>query len=333
MKKFNIQSRRYLGNKFKLIKSIKELVKKKCGKYNSFVDLFSGTGVVANAFNNKNTKIITNDLLYSNYIISKCFFNTKNNFKDLNKKIKKLNSIRSYKENYFSKNFGGKYFTKENSLKIGTIRDKIEKISNNNQEKFILITSLIYATDKVANTVGHYDAYRKNLDNKKKIELQMPNISFNKNINNQVFCMDSNLLANEIEGDVIYIDPPYNSRQYSDTYHLLENLALWQKPNVFGKAKKMDRSHIKSKYCCKNAATEFEDLILKLKAKHIIVSYNNTENTKHGRSNAKISYNQIKDILNKKGKVEVSETDFKAFTTGKSSTKNHKEILFYCKVK
>ena len=63
----------------------------------------------------------------------------------------------------------------------------------------------------------------------------------------------------------------------------------------------MDRSHIKSKYCSKDAAHEFHDLITKLNTKHIIVSYNNTENTKHGRSNAKISFNQIKKNLNEKG--------------------------------
>ena len=60
---------------------------------------------------------------------------------------------------------------------------------------------------------------------------------------------------------------------------------------------------------------------------------NNTENTKHGRSNAKISFNQIKKILMKKGKTGINQIDFKAFTTGKSKTENHKEILFYCKVK
>lgn len=333
MKNFHIQSRRYLGNKFKLISSINELVKKKCGNYSSFVDLFSGTGVVADNFNESNVQIITNDILYSNYVISKCFFGTKKASKSLKKKIDNLNSIKSNKPNYFSKHFGGKYFTKENAIKIGVIRKKIEKISNNIEEKFILITSLIYAVDRVANTVGHYDAYREKLDNKGKLELRLPVINFSKNKKNKIYCMDSNLLANEIKSDVVYIDPPYNSRQYSDTYHLLDNLALWKKPEVFGKAKKMDRSHIKSKYCSKDAVHEFKDLITKINSKHIIVSYNNTENTKHGRSNAKISFNQIKNILMKKGKTEINQIDFKAFTTGKSKTENHKEILFYCRVK
>ena len=333
MKSFNIQNRRYLGNKFKLLDSIKDLVKKKCGDYSSFIDLFSGTGVVANSFNSDKVKIITNDLLYSNYVIAKSFFETTKSPVGILKKIENLNSINTDKANYFSKNFGNKYFTRDNAIKIGAIREKIEKISTNANEKFILITSLIYAADRIANTVGHYDAYRENLDTRGKLELQVPNIDCSKNKDNKVYCMDSNILANEIKGDVVYIDPPYNSRQYSDTYHLLDNLALWKKPEVFGKAKKMDRSHIKSKYCSKDAVLEFQDLITKLNTKHIIVSYNNTENTKHGRSNAKISFNQIKNILMKKGKTEINQIDFKAFTTGKSKTDNHKEILFYCRVK
>ena len=333
MKSFNIQNRRYLGNKFKLLNSIKYLVKKKCGDYSSFIDLFSGTGVVANSFNSDKVKIITNDLLYSNYVIAKSFFETTKSPVGILKKIESLNSINTDKANYFSKNFGNKYFTRDNAIKIGATREKIEKISTNANEKFILITSLIYAADRIANTVGHYDAYREDRDTRGKLELQVPNIDCSKNKDNKVYSMDSNILANEIKGDVVYIDPPYNSRQYSDTYHLLDNLALWKKPEVFGKAKKMDRSHIKSKYCSKDAVLEFQDLITKLNTKHIIVSYNNTENTKHGRSNAKISFNQIKNILMKKGKTEINQIDFKAFTTGKSKTDNHKEILFYCRVK
>ena len=308
-------------------------MKKKCGDYSSFIDLFSGTGVVANSFNSDKVKIITNDLLYSNYVIAKSFFETTKSPVGILKKIESLNSINTDKANYFSKNFGNKYFTRDNAIKIGATREKIEKISTNANEKFILITSLIYAADRIANTVGHYDAYRENLDTRGKLELQVPNIDCSKNKDNKVYCMDSNILANEIKGDVVYIDPPYNSRQYSDTYHLLDNLALWKKPEVFGKAKKMDRSHIKSKYCSKDAVLEFQDLITKLNTKHIIVSYNNTENTKHGRSNAKISFNQIKNILMKKGKTEINQIDFKAITTGKSKTDNHKEILFYCRVK
>jgi adenine-specific DNA-methyltransferase len=330
---FYIQNRRYLGNKFKLVQSIGKLISNKKINFKSFLDLFSGTGVVANHFNHKNNKIITNDILKSNKIILSAFLETKKKPKNLTKKIKYLNSLKDNQENYVSEHYGNKYFSFKNACKIGLIRDKIDEISDNHQEKKILLATLIYALDKVANTVGHYDAYRETKIDHKPINLKEPFINYSKNLNNEVYCEDSNEIIKRVNADITYIDPPYNSRQYSDCYHLLENLASWDKPEVYGKAKKINRSELKSKYCQKDAPLVFNDLIKRLITKHIIVSYNNTENSKHGRSNAKISYKQIKSILEKKGKTEISKINFKAFTAGKSNTNNHKEILFYCKVK
>jgi len=130
----------------------------------------------------------------------------------------------------------------------------------------------------------------------------------------------------------LYIDPPYNSRQYSDAYHLLENLVTWEKPPVYGKAKKMDRSYIKSDYCLASAPRAFSDLISNAKCKHILISYNNTGESKDGRSNARISDEQIINVLKTRGEVDIFERDYKAFTTGKSNTDGHTERVFYCKV-
>lgn len=94
---------------------------------------------------------------------------------------------------------------------------------NNKRERAILITLLVYAVDKIANTVGHYDAYRKNGDLEKELILKLPQIENENNKNNKIFCMDANELVKKIKADIVYIDPPYNSRQYSDIYHL-ENI-------------------------------------------------------------------------------------------------------------
>jgi adenine-specific DNA-methyltransferase len=112
------------------------------------------------------------------------------------------------------------------------MREEIEKIAESEDEKNILICSLLYAVDKVANTVGHYDAFRKKLDSIQSIKLQIPEINYNFNAKNNIYKEDSNLLIRKISCDVLYIDPPYNSRQYGDAYHLLENLCEWKKPSV-----------------------------------------------------------------------------------------------------
>ena len=83
------------------------------------------------------------------------------------------------------------------------------------------------------------------------------------------------------------IDTPYNSRQYSDAYHLLENLAEWKKPEVVGVSKKMDHSHLNSEYCRKSAINAFANLIQHANCKHPnLLSYNNTGDSKDGPSNA-----------------------------------------------
>lgn len=124
----------------------------------------------------------------------------------------------------------------------------------------------------------------------------------NINPNNLCYNLDANELIKNIEGDLLYLDPPYNSRQYCDAYHLLENVARWEKPEDYGIARKMDRTSIKSNYC-KTSATKFlEDLIENAKTKYILLSYNNTSNKGNDRSNAKISDEDIIRILKKGGK-------------------------------
>lgn len=331
--KFQIQNRRFLGNKYKLLGFIEDIVNEKCNGFNSFCDIFAGTGVVGERFNEKDIKIISNDLLFSNYFPLKAFFgSTQINLDVLKEKIDLLNNLKTNQDNYFSIHYGNTYFTLKNARKIGAIREEINKIADNENEKAILITALLYATDKVANTVGHYDAYRKNLDTIQPIRLLVPDITLENNTNNEVFREDANLLIRKISCDVLYIDPPYNSRQYCDTYHLLENLATWEKPQVRGRAKKMDRSHLKSKYCLKTASKVFEDLIKNANCKHILVSYNNTGKSKDGRSNACIKDDEIVNILKNRGEIEIFERDYKAFTAGKSNTAGHIERIFYCGV-
>ena len=164
--------------------------------------------------------------------------------------------------------------------------------------------------DRIANTVGHYDAYRKNADFKKKLVLNVLLPEIDLNLNNRIFNEDANELIERIECDLLYLDPPYNSRQYSDAYHLLENVARWEKPEVFGVARKMDRSALKSDYCMSNATQAFEDLIDSADAKYILLSYNNMQNKGNDRSNAKISDSDIFRILEKKGKVKVFSEEY-----------------------
>lgn len=328
-----IQNRRYLGNKFKLLNFIREIVEKRCKGYKSFCDIFSGTGVVGNEFNSSDIKIISNEALYSNYVSLYAWLSPEQfNKAKIVEYIDTLNNICPGKENYASEHFGGRYFTIENAKKIGTIREKIEKLDLNFKEKSILLTSLLYAIDKSANTCGHYDAFRKTLDTIAPIKLWVPDIKQTKNSQNEIYNEDANKLIRKVKTDILYIDPPYNSRHYCDTYHVLENIMTWKKPQVFGVANKMLRSGLKSQYCLNTATRAFDDLISNANCKYILVSYNNMAEKGNSRSNARIKDREIIKILSKKGKTEIFETEFKSFTTGKSKIEGHTERLFFCEV-
>lgn len=328
-----INNRRYLGNKYKLLPFITRVVNEECSAVNTVADIFAGTGAVASAFTDK--KIITNDIMYSNYICHVAWFGSEEYSEgkvvDL---IMFYNEIEVAEDNYMSENFADTYFSLMDCRKIGFIRqdieDKYKEGDINARERAMLITSLLYAMDKIANTCGHYDAYRQGVEFEKHLELFVPQPEDNLNKNNACYNMDTNKLVKNIEADLVYIDPPYNSRQYCDAYHLLENIARWDKPKVFGVAKKMDRTVLKSDYCTKKATAAFEELIDSIRTKYILLSYNNMAEKGNDRSNAKISDDDIMRILQKKGKVKVFSEDYKAFSTGKSDIKKNQERLFLC---
>ena len=331
---FELGNRRYLGGKSKLLEFIQAEMLKALGKEpDSVFDVFAGTGVVGYHFAAQGVPVISNDLLQHNYFALQTFMGPeKIDLKQLAEKIVHLQNL-SPKKNYFSEHFGGNFFSESNAKKIGVIRDEIETIASSLREKAALVTSLIYASDRVANTVGHYDAFHRGQDIQTPIELKLPNILGLKTSANEAYCQDSITLAPQVKSEVAYLDPPYNSRQYSDAYHLLENLAAWEKPEVHGVAKKMDRSHLKSDFCGKAAPKTFAELISKLDTKMIMVSYNNNSESLNKRSNAAISDEEIIKSLKSRGKVSIKEVAFNGFTTGKTKKREHTERLFICKVK
>ena len=194
-----------------------------------------------------------------------------------------------------------------------------------------MIASLLFSADKAANTVGHYDAYIKGKDipNSFKFDLICPYKYPDKKIH--ISRKDANILAKEIQCDIVYIDPPYNSRQYSRFYHVLENIATWKKPELFGVACK-PREENMSDYCRAAATRVFDDLITSLNCKYIAVSYNNTYNSKSSSSRNKITLEELERVLSKRGTVRRFEKAHQAFNAGKTELNNHKEFLFLVKV-
>lgn len=325
-----LYSRRYIGSKTKLLDWIFDTIQEETYNVHSFCDIFAGTGVVANRAISLYDHVIINDFLYSNNIIYKAFFGVgewdKEKLCDI---ITGYNSLDSSKlrANYFSKNYGGKFFEMSEAKRIGYIRQDIEDRKNclTEKEYCILLTTLIYNIDKIANTLGHFEAYIQKPIEHKPLYLKLIDAHSFPQVD--IYREDSNQLARIIKADVIYIDPPYNSRQYSRFYHVYETLVKWDKPELFGVAMKPAPENM-SDYCSGRAAQAMRDLVTHLNTRYIAVSYNNTYKSKSSSSENKIRLEELTEILMSVGRTQVFEHDYRAFNAGKTDFKDHKEFLF-----
>ena len=326
----NIYNRRYTGSKLKISDWIISLITKHCIG-NRFFEVFAGTSIISSKIAQKMQTVILNDTLYANNIIYKAFYSKGDfdfyklyNFKD------KLNYTKTI--GYFSKNYGNKYFSLNDCIKIEHIRNLIENEKNNFtlKEYAILIASLIYSMDKCANTVGHFDSYRQGVLLHDRFEFNFIK-PFEFDTEFQIYKKDANELVREVSSDIAYIDPLYNSRQYCQFYHIYETIVHWNNPELFGTALK-PKSELLSDYCRVKAPIVFEDLIKNINSRFIVVSYNNTYKSKSSSSKNKITLEEIETILNKKGEVKIFQTEHKFFNAGKTAFSDHKEILFIVKI-
>ena len=313
----------------KLSDWISDLIFSNC-RGNSFCDLFAGTAVISKQALAYVDEIYINDFLYSNEVIYKAFFEQE---AFDSRKLEKIKADFAKIEagtlagNYVSEQFGGKFFSENDAKKIGYIREYIETADLNDKERNILLASLLYSLDKAANTVGHYDAYIKGkaIQDEFLFDLIAPYEYKNKRIH--ISREDANQFAKKLTCDIVYIDPPYNSRQYSRFYHILENIVSWKKPELFGEARKPLPENM-SEYCRKTATEVFEDLILSLKCRYIVISYNNTYNSKSSSSKNKITLEDIEKYLAQRGTVQMFEKPHPYFNAGKTSLENHKELVY-----
>lgn len=344
-KRVFIHNRKYLGSKRRLLDFLADVITSKVTDIGTFVDGFAGTGAVALRFSRSARKVVANDILISNAVILRAFLMSHSRNVSLPRVrglIEELNRLPpSY--GYAYRNYRGTYFSDENAALIDAVRERIDELREKGgcteQEKNLLLASLLFAVDKVANTVGQYDAFLKNLKGpeydelgrhlvdksaRKKLRLFMPHVDLMEG--HEVHCEDFNNLAKRIRADVLYLDPPYNTRQYVDCYHVLENIVRWDKPLLRGKTRKFPRERFKSDYSRRGKCeTAFRELIRECRAEHVFLSYNNE---------GIIRDDTIIQALHEKGKVEIFEKPYGIFGNGAGRSVKRKivERLFYCRV-
>lgn len=339
---------RFIGSKINLLENIKQVVDENCDGINEvFCDIFSGTGAVSRYFK-PYYQIISNDILYFSHILTAATIenNAEPSFDRL--KNKGIDDVFAYLESspieqslvngfvteeYSPKgNAGRMYLTEDNAERIDFIRLTIE---NWKTKKWIdayeykyLLACLIEGVPFVSNTTGTYGAYLKKWDRRafKHFELYKLAVCDNSR-RNICYNEDANELIKKISGDILYIDPPYNDRQYLPNYHVLETIAKYDSPELKGITGVRPYLNEKSAYCIKaKVKSSFEDLIKNADFRHVVISYSD---------DGLLSIEELEEILNKYcisdsiKRYTIPYARYKAKLD--QEKKEHNEYIFYAK--
>jgi adenine-specific DNA-methyltransferase len=317
----------YIGSKNRLSSFLLDTIQQTVGQDLSqvvFCDLFAGTGIVGRTFKPLVKKVISNDLEYYSYIVNRYYIGVNapcEQAETLLQELNRLDGVHGLITEYYSEKGAAarNYYSIENAQKIDAIRQQIERWRENNtidaSGYYLLLTSLIEAADKIANTASVYGAFLKHLKKsaQNKIVLTLPEFII-KGQNNEVYNEDGNELIKRIQGDVLYLDPPYNQRQYGANYHVLTTLAKYDEfipQGVTGL-----RDYNKSAYCSKSSVVKvFEELIQHAQFNYIFLSYNNE---------GLMSPSVIQSILEKYGEYSLATTAYQRFKADKTESRNHK---------
>lgn len=323
----------YIGSKYSLLPFLENVFN--CvtdGGEKVFCDIFAGTGAVGRHFKGLGLQVLANDVQYYAYVLNKAYIeiNETPPFAGLRAKyaaeiaeyralfeepvqevlsfINDLPGIAGFITQNYSPVGGRQYYTRENAEKADAIRQAIDDwradgiISE--QEYFYILCSLLEAIDQVANTASVYGAFLKKFKSSAKRPLRLRPLTLVNHVGGcRVWNRDANELIGEVECDVLYLDPPYNHRQYGANYHVLETIAAYDSPQLSGVTGL--REYFRSPYCRHASARRaMEQLIRHARAKHILVSYNDE---------GVMSLEEIREILSLRGEPRTFQTAYNRF--------------------
>ena len=340
---------RFVGNKTQLLESIKDVVDKHVVNAHSFCDIFSGTASVARFFKQW-YEVCSNDLLYFSYCLQRATIENpkKPGFETLFQGAGIQNPISYFNDmatdsmeslakqkRFFQNNYaplGGRmYITDANALRIDFARNTIEEWNRagllSENEYYYLVASVVEGIPFVSNISGTYGAFNKTWDvrsNKLFKLIDLPVVC--NGLNNRSYNEDGAKLLQRICGDILYIDPPYNERQYLPNYHVLETAAKYDFPALRGVTGQRPYEGQRSDFCSKKTVVgAFDALLENARFKHIILSYN---------TDGIMTLDEIETTMKKHGVAATFEVNYIPYRRFKSKsivtrTEELKEMLIY----
>lgn len=330
----------YIGSKFKLLEWITQEIKEKTGwqtfQEKRIADLFAGTGIVSYHFRTLGAKVLSNDAELYSAIITKamtlCAYTDacKEWMEAIRKDFQEGKGIAGHITHNYS-NFEGQtrmFFTVKNALRIDWVRsrleaDRVSGVLTHNDHTY-LTACLLLAADAVSNVPAVYGCYLKNFKAKANVDLELRPIH-TLPTKGKGSCTNSDVLAlDSEEQDLVYLDPPYNERQYSKNYFPL-NLIAKPPSDTVGPLKGVTgipEGCFLSPFCQKASVSKsFKTLIGSLKTTWIVLSYS---------SESLIKKDDMLSLLGEYGEVSVVECDYKRFKSFEyNETNTVKEYLFF----
>jgi adenine-specific DNA-methyltransferase len=283
---------RYIGNKTRLLPFILRTLKRSGIAVGSVHDAFAGTASVSRALKAKGWRVHSSDLLMSSYVFQRAYVAADSAdplLKDMARQLASLPPRESFITAHFSPSPGSSgsgrmYFTPENAGRIDAAREELErwrkggKIDEDNY--YLLLAAIIEGADRVANTAGVYASYMKRWQPNAKRRFELVTETPVKGAHPaKALLMDATDAARSIGGvDLLYIDPPYNARQYVAYYHIPEILARgWtdSAPAIRGKVGLLAGEEGRSQWSHGRRVQKlFSGLLAVTGARHALVSFN-----------------------------------------------------------
>lgn len=315
----------YIGSKTRLLSFLEESIQGFiAGDLRDvvFCDLFAGTGAVGKYFKSKCKSIIANDLEYYSYVLNRNYVGNHSSLKvqHLLSELELLPGVEGFVYTNYCRGGHGErnYFKDTNGKRIDAMRLQIEtwKSAHKIDEDvyYYLLATLLESADKVANTASVYGAYLKHIKKTALADMKILPASFEETkTSHKVYQGDANTVIKDIKGDILYLDPPYNARQYGSNYHILNTIAKYSEFEPKGVTGLP--VYNRSAYCSKTSVREsFEALIADAQFHYVFLSYNNE---------GLMSHNEITEILGKYGKVELKTQAYQRFKADKTENRNH----------
>jgi adenine-specific DNA-methyltransferase len=273
---------KYIGSKRTLIPAILEAVRRS-SRARTVIDLFSGTSRVGHALKAEGYRVLANDHNAYAATLATCYVqaDAEDVADDASQLVRELNALRGA-PGYFTETFciRSRFFQPKNGERIDAIREAIAAKGLRPELEAVLLVSLMEAADRVDSTTGLQMAYLKDWAPRSfnDLELRVPRVLPKAaNGKGQSTCLDALEAVEQLEGDVAYIDPPYNQHSFLGNYHIWESLVRWDKPPVYGVACK--RVDVRERRSIFNSRPNFADALRRLldrvQAPVLVVSFNN----------------------------------------------------------